>query len=226
MFKDLPKNRKDAILNNSKWYYTGKPCLRRHLSKRFITGVCLECNKENGQKRFKEDPEYFIKRNREKIRLNPEENRKRSSLWNKENKQRYNLRIKKWKIKHLIKYKLYLKEYGQRKRQNPLWKLNHNIGHSIWKWLKGKKGGRHWETLVSFTKEELKIHLEKQFVEGMTWENYGPFWHVDHIKPLSLCKTFEEAWQLSNLQPLKAEDNLSKGNRYIGSPSSQIEVIF
>jgi len=50
----------------------------------------------------------------------------------------------------------------------------------------------------------------------MTWENYGEFWHVDHVKPLSWCDTIEEAWDINNLQPLKATENLSKNNRYIG----------
>jgi 5-methylcytosine-specific restriction endonuclease McrA len=53
----------------------------------------------------------------------------------------------------------------------------------------------------------------------MTWENYGIYWHIDHIKPLSwfnLETEFKDAWALSNLQPLEATKNLSKGNRYIG----------
>lgn len=70
---------------------------------------------------------------------------------------------------------------------------------------------------------ELKLHLEKQFYshpktnEKMSWENYGE-WHIDHIKPLSSFeltdrKQFLEACHYTNLQPLWAEDNLSKGAR-------------
>lgn len=65
--------------------------------------------------------------------------------------------------------------------------------------------------------EELKIHLESQFQEGMSWGNYGlKGWHIDHIKPLAsfdLTKEEElkEACHYTNLQPLWAEDNLSKG---------------
>jgi len=63
-------------------------------------------------------------------------------------------------------------------------------------------------------------HLESMFVDGMSWENYGGGWHVDHILPLSSFEyettdddSFKTAWALSNLQPLWASENISKGNR-------------
>ena len=30
----------------------------------------------------------------------------------------------------------------------------------------------------------LKAHIEIQFVEGMTWDNHGSKWHIDHKIPL------------------------------------------
>jgi hypothetical protein len=61
----------------------------------------------------------------------------------------------------------------------------------------------------------LKEHLEKQFMNGMTWDNRNE-WHIDHIIPLSYAKTEEEVYGLchySNLQPLWAQDNLKKSNK-------------
>ncbi len=57
-------------------------------------------------------------------------------------------------------------------------------------------------------------HLEAQFKDGMTWENYGK-WHVDHILPCSsfdLTKPEEQlkCFNYKNLQPLWAIDNLKK----------------
>jgi hypothetical protein len=67
--------------------------------------------------------------------------------------------------------------------------------------------------------EELKIHIENQFLEGMTWDNYGD-WHIDHIIPLRYQNpTLEELIErlhFSNTQPLWAIDNKAKGNRFIG----------
>lgn len=63
--------------------------------------------------------------------------------------------------------------------------------------------------------EELHAHLESQFVDGMSWANMGG-WHVDHIVPLASAKTEEELVALchyTNLQPLWAFDNLSKGDK-------------
>ncbi len=70
--------------------------------------------------------------------------------------------------------------------------------------------------LIGCSIDELKIHLEKQFEEGMNWKNYGKNgWHIDHIIPCSIFNLNEEEQQricfhYTNLQPLWAEDNLKK----------------
>jgi hypothetical protein len=73
--------------------------------------------------------------------------------------------------------------------------------------------------LAGCSVDALIAHLESQFTEGMTWENYSlRGWHVDHIRP---CASFDltidteqkECFHYTNLQPLWAFDNLSKGDR-------------
>jgi hypothetical protein len=65
----------------------------------------------------------------------------------------------------------------------------------------------------------LKEHIEKQFMEGMSWDNFGE-WHIDHIVPLKYNNpSLEEVYErlhYTNTQPLWATDNISKGNRYVG----------
>ena len=65
--------------------------------------------------------------------------------------------------------------------------------------------------------EFLKEHLEKQFVDGMSWENRSE-WHIDHIIPLSSAKNEDEIYKLchyTNLQPLWAIDNIKKGKKLL-----------
>ena len=67
------------------------------------------------------------------------------------------------------------------------------------------------------TPAELKAHLESLFLPGMTWENRAR-WHIDHIRP---CASFDLTdpeqqrccFHFTNLQPLWARDNLTKGAR-------------
>lgn len=72
--------------------------------------------------------------------------------------------------------------------------------------------------ILPYNVEDLIEHLEKQFQPDMTWDNYGQ-WHIDHILPdksfnykSTSDKEFQKCWSLSNLQPLWAKDNLSKGS--------------
>lgn len=80
------------------------------------------------------------------------------------------------------------------------------------------KGDERTREILGYVPSELKIHLESQFVEGMTWDNYGE-WHIDHRKPISLYLKEgildpKEVNRLSNLAPLWGRDNLAKGSSY------------
>lgn len=83
------------------------------------------------------------------------------------------------------------------------------------------KTGRRLETLIGYSIHGLKTHLEQLFVSGMSWENYGSAWHIDHIRPRASFRftsledqAFKACWALTNLQPLWAEDNIRKGSTY------------
>jgi len=101
--------------------------------------------------------------------------------------------------------------------------LYRNISSSIRHSLKESKKDGSWTTLVEFTLNELKQHIELQFKEGMNWKNYGNKWHIDHIRPIASfnitdCKSneFKKCWDLKNLQPLWAKENISKGCKWQG----------
>jgi len=67
--------------------------------------------------------------------------------------------------------------------------------------------------------DELKMHLESKFQYGMNWDNWSfEGWHIDHIVPLASFDLTDRkqlllACHYTNLQPLWAIDNLSKGDR-------------
>ena len=101
----------------------------------------------------------------------------------------------------------------------PQGKINMRMRVSIGKALKGNKLNRKWAELVGYNAEKLKKHLEKLFLPGMGWHNYGK-WHIDHIIPKSKFNyknpedpDFKRCWALNNLQPLWARDNLVKHDR-------------
>ena len=81
-----------------------------------------------------------------------------------------------------------------------------------------KRNKKHTFEYVGCNLQELREHLEKQFNNGMTWDNQGD-WHIDHIRP---CASFDlskeeerhKCFHFTNLQPLWAFDNLSKGAKY------------
>lgn len=99
-----------------------------------------------------------------------------------------------------------------------------------------RKNVKHGATRhLKYSIKELKKHLESQFTEGMSWENYGiNGWHIDHIIPVKYVKkdgtyywdqealtdpsteTFHKVWGLDNLQPLWESENCAKCNRRIG----------
>lgn len=98
-------------------------------------------------------------------------------------------------------------------------RVHQNIARVLRKDLKGNKNNKTF-TILGYTVGELKKHLEEQFKEGMSWDNYGD-WHIDHIIPRDALpyktiqeENFKRCWSLINLQPLWKIDNLKKSNKY------------
>ena len=97
------------------------------------------------------------------------------------------------------------------------------------KFFKGGKS-RSIRRLMGCTLPEFKKHLESQFAKGMTWENYGSKWHIDHILP---CSSFDHTdfnqvktcWHWTNLRPLCAIKNMQKG-KAITNPQMSLLIGF
>lgn len=106
-----------------------------------------------------------------------------------------------------------------KRRRKPTYRVHHNIGSQMRNALRGRKRGR-WESIVGYTVADLVAHLERQFVKGMTWDNYGVVWQIDHITPQAAFDlegadmvTVRACWALPNLRPLWAKENASKRDR-------------
>lgn len=101
---------------------------------------------------------------------------------------------------------------------SPLTFLAKKVSGKVREALKGNKVNHSVEYL-GCSIEEYKKYLESKFETWMTWENHGE-WHIDHITPLMYKNPTQEQvierLHYTNTQPLKAFDNISKGNRYIG----------
>ena len=116
------------------------------------------------------------------------------------------------------KKKIYEKN---RKDTDPHYRLSCYTRTAVYTCLKENNISKYRSTfdLLPFTLESLITHLEKQFTEGMCWDNYGE-WHLDHILPMNSFdfdeeNSFSDCWSLENLQPLWGFDNLSKGSKVL-----------
>lgn len=93
-------------------------------------------------------------------------------------------------------------------------KIFRSVINNVIKRIKVGKNNLKNIDLVGYSYEDFKNHMEKLFLEGMSWENHGE-WHVDHKIPVSKFEILDIKIinSLDNLQPLWAKDNLRKGNR-------------
>ena len=108
-----------------------------------------------------------------------------------------------------------------RRKIDAKFRLDSNMSSLISQSLKGKKAGRSWKKLAGYFIEDLIKHLESKFDNKMSWDNYGSYWWIDHIKARSLFKyetaedpEFKKCWALENLQPLEKIKNIKKGNKF------------
>lgn len=144
--------------------------------------------------------------------------------WQKNNREKLNSYHKEWREKNTDKHRERKRNYERYKKSiGPLYKLISNFRTAIYIVLKEnnlQKYGHYFDVL-GYTPEQLIEHLEKQFNDGMMWDNYGE-WHIDHIKPISSFvfessedEEFKKCWSLENLQPMWGVENIRKSNKLL-----------
>lgn len=186
---------------------------------------CKNCDNERSRKYRENNLEKRIESQKKWNEKNPdyyknysEENKEKLKLYQKGYGKIYRKKNKSKRNEYKKKYE------RERLKTDPIYRLRVYFSTAIRQALRKKgssKKGYSWEKIVNYTVKDLMKHLEKQFTEGMTWENYGK-WHIDHIIPQSVFSftsyednEFQECWVLSNLQPLWAQDNRKKSNKII-----------
>lgn len=216
-------SREEARRANLKRFFTGIPCIRGHIVERNTkSGACIQCDNERSKNRdqtqHRETSARWAKENaeyrKEHQRATWPERKKKNAQWRKE----YYTKTKERQIAKAVEnYKANRearnKAASERLRKNPIKKIARCLLQIVLKKVKEQKIDRT-ETILGYTFDDFRLHLEKQFKPGMTWANHGE-WHIDHIKPISVfvkegISDMRVINALSNLQPLWAKDNLSK----------------
>lgn len=169
---------------------------------------------------------------KEKQRIRAAEKRKTAEKkeWQAEYRRRPHVLAKRSAYEKTEQRKLYQAQYKSKPetkakratrmravRATSLGGLNNRMSVAVHRGLRLGKQGQTWPSVVGYNLDDLKRHLEKQFSGRMSWSNMGK-WHIDHIIPLASFNftsandpEFKAAWALTNLRPLWASKNITKG---------------
>jgi hypothetical protein len=209
--KEYYLNNKEKLLEQRKEYYLNNK------------EKLLEQRKEyylNNKEKIKERKKEHYLNNKEKILAQQKE----YQLNNKGKIKEYQLKNKEKIKERKKKYHLNNKEKTNNRKKNryrtdPNFRIVQCLRARLTIAIKGTSKSKATLTLLGCTIEQLWVHLEKQFQPWMTRANHG-LWHMDHIRP---CASFDdltdpkqqaECFHYTNLQPLWAHQNISKGAKY------------
>ena len=171
--------------------------------------------------RMKNDPEYRKRVN--KIKTESDIKRR---LTDDEWRIRKN-KIKNERFKERMKDPEYRKKHNERKEKwdkerrdiDPIFAMKKRVSCRIRNYMsrEGYEKKLRTHEILGIDWPGFKEHMERQFVNGMSWENRDQ-WHIDHIIPLATAICEDDVIRLNhytNLQPLWAEDNIIKGSKIL-----------
>ena len=182
-----------------------------------VKSICKACHLEKKRSNPKEK-EY----RRKNYQLYKEKNRARSRRYKRENREKiaeYNREYNK-RPEVKMRRRIYNRRYENRRIfSDPVYRerkfLWRNICRALMVYGYSKKTVVY--KALGADRDTVRKHLQDQFKDGMSWENYGD-WQIDHIIPLSSAETVERVVELNhytNLQPLWAEENTKKSNKIL-----------
>lgn len=179
-----------------------------------------ELYNENIKQKKKQYQKQYYEKNKEKIKLNVkiyhQENidaiKKRTKQYRQNNPHIIYNQNKKYKEK----YPERVKEYKNKSAKRPI-SIIIRSAHRKFKKLFKSDNFKFYE-YFRIQKDIYIKWIENNFNNNMNWQNYGTYWHLDHIKPcssfdLSKESEFLECFHWNNLRPCEKTENLRKSNK-------------
>jgi hypothetical protein len=125
----------------------------------------------------------------------------------------------------------YMRAYGQKRLdENEQARMNLRLHNSLRKMIHRPTYNGCMVELVGCSRKKFIDFMESQFEEGMSWDNYGKIWHVDHIVPCSYFDLTDKddqrvCFNWRNSQPLFSKENFSKGNTLTEGSQELVDFI-
>ena len=184
--------------------------------------ICSKCNKllelfEFAKRKYSNGKPYLSSVCKDCLRISAREYAKSHREERKAYQKQYTINNPSYKKLYILNNRDKIRKKERERRATDVnFKLRKNVSRAINRAI--TKNSNSILKYLPYSILELKAHLENQFDNNMTWENYGSYWHIDHIIPQSIFKynsmedeAFRNCWALNNLRPLEAKQNMMDG---------------
>ena len=202
-----------------------------------LQSVCKFCTTEHNIKYRKSHKEET----KEYCRIHKKERNEYTKKWYIEHKKEKQTYVKEWRKTHQKQIKEQNRNYEKnhkverreqevnRRRTDINFRILGILRRRLWNALKGNCKSARTVQLLGCSIEFLKDYLTKKFTTGMSFDNYGK-WHIDHVNPCAsfdLSKPCEQqkCFHYTNLQPLWANENQSKGSKIIYLAHTPLQLL-
>lgn len=183
---------------------------------------CKNCRKEyreNNKENIKnKQKEYYLENKNILLEKNKEYRIENKDKINNQRKEYRNRPDVKEHVKQKNKEYLPIKKQKiyEKRKTDLSFQLSEVLRSKIHKMINDKETS--YKYLIGCNISFLKKWIEFRFDDKMTWNNYGSYWHIDHIIPVSIFDfnnkiDQEMCFHWTNLQPLNSLENLQKSNK-------------
>ena len=222
-WKEKKKNyyeyNKEEIFEKSKDYWKNNPDKKKLINQKYYENNRLELIEKNNEYQklraliVKEKKKNYLIENKEVILKKKKEKIKEYLEKNFEKRKEIRKQFKENNLEYCLKRDREYRKISYRtlRTNSPHMIAWRSVLRNSLKRFGSLKEGKTID-LLGYSATQLKEHIEKRFIDDMTWDNYGK-WEIDHIK--EVC-TFDKESPMSvvnsldNLQPLWRKDNLNK----------------
>lgn len=207
------KRKRTLELNKNSNKFIGEKCSIILIHDIQVEGMklCKSCRNQQIKESKIRNKENLIDQNKKYYKKNKEKIAEYYKEHYKQNKDIYLNNNKKWRNNN----KAILNEKARiRCVVDDNYRIKRNLRNRLNICIKKNKSTMEY---IGCDLDFLKLWLKSNFTKEMTFENYGSYWHIDHVIP---CANFDmtnendifNCFRWTNLQPLGASKNMSKNN--------------